>query len=220
MCRKYALVLFCAVLLSACRNKQVCYYGQGKDYYVAIIPFGRFSDAHMEVAQDASLNLSNDTFRRGACTVFPPMPADSRYYYPPRQRYRADKLLQQLFRDYEQLRDKYEKNRYRYILLVTDEPISTTVHGQKDYGICGLSSYYRNVSVVSAWRLSDAMFAQTIRHEWGHAVLGIAHCTHPRCIMNDAGGKAANLEGHTRFEEACGQKVRAFFNCYYHNKCP
>lgn len=124
-------------------------------------------------------------------------------YYKPRDRYRASAIL-------EFLKPKLED--HDVLMAITDLPISTTAHGHDDYGICGLSYRGKNISVTSSWHLDREMFLQTIRHEWGHAVLGISHCGHDGCIMNAANGKAENLRGHSHFEGKCAREYSDYCN--------
>lgn len=201
-------LLLLLLMLWSCRQGNLK-YGDGRPYRVGILAFGRLSESHQALVRQACGHLGN-TDIPVTIAQLPGLKENPDFYYRPRQRYRADKLLNALAGRYSELKTAYD-----YLLLVTDEPVSTSVHGVKDYGICGLSRLGGNFSVVSSWHLPDDLFVQTIRHEWGHAVPGIAHCRHPRCIMNDADGKAAHLKGHTRFEAECAERADGYFRYFF-----
>jgi predicted Zn-dependent protease len=168
-------------------------------YAVALMSFGKTSKLTREQAAQTCSNLLNDSVRVVSITwlqdSIPAAPA----YYQPRNRYRAEVLLQAVRKIRKHNRDKFDA-----VILVTDLPVSTSLHGKYDYGICGLSGLGDGASVVSAHGLDRVMFCQTLRHEWGHGI-GLQHCRENNCIMNDAHGKIRNLQGHGRFGEDCYQ---------------
>ena len=69
--------------------------------------------------------------------------------------------------------------------------ISTSIHGQYNYGIMGLSFRPGDACVVSTFRLKrkDDLWKVTI-HEFLHS-RGLPHCKKnaPKCLMQDAHGK-------------------------------
>ena len=119
-------------------------------------------------------------------------------YYPPRRRYRADKLIDLLS---EAARDDREHSEVRYLGL-TSVDISTTKDGHKDWGIFGLAFSPGQGAVISSHRLKKRAkgrehvafrVTNTAIHEVGHS-LGLAHCAEPRCPMQDAEGSIASTD--------------------------
>ena len=74
---------------------------------------------------------------------------------------------------------------------LTHRDISTSIHGQYNYGIMGLSFRPGDACVVSTFRLKrkDDLWKVTI-HEFLHS-RGLPHCKKnaPKCLMQDAHGK-------------------------------
>ncbi len=99
-----------------------------------------------------------------------------------------------------------ERNRYKALLILKDlktlspkknetiiglshQDICADVHGDKDWGIIGLSFCPGQVSIVSDYRLkNNTVFWKPIIHEFMHAFYGAKHCPKddPQCIMADA----------------------------------
>lgn len=109
-------------------------------------------------------------------------------YYPPRRRYRAEKLLRFL--------DRHASPRAFRVLGLTAVDISTTKGRYRDWGIMGLASLDGRVSVMSMFRCrrgsSSALHARerlgkVAVHEIGHT-LGLEHCPTVGCLMEDARG--------------------------------
>lgn len=111
------------------------------------------------------------------------IPLPEKTYYSPRNRYRADSLIQFLW---------YKSRNNSVIIGVTSKDISTTKGENKDWGIMGLA-YCPGIScVVSSHRLSknnlnEQLYKLTI-HELGHTQ-GLPHCKNLKCYMQDAEGK-------------------------------
>ena len=99
-------------------------------------------------------------------------------YYKPRNRYWAGGIL------------KYLKQQSNEIVVVglTNNDISTSIHGQFNYGIMGLSYRPGNSCIISTYRLKrkDDLWKVTM-HEFLHS-RGLPHCLNdnPNCIMQDA----------------------------------
>jgi archaemetzincin len=98
-------------------------------------------------------------------------------YYKPRNRYRADKILNWLSNSYPGDR----------IIAITSYDISTTSGDIYDWGIFGLGSLHNNVSITSVYRLRgnniQDRLDKIVLHEIGHSY-GLPHCTsNEQCIM-------------------------------------
>ena len=120
-------------------------------------------------------------------------------YYPPRRRYRADKLLDFL----RPLLDGQPES--VKVIGFTGVDISTTAHGVRDWGVFGLGDLGGRASVISTFRLrrrarNNRHFrfrvVTTAIHEVGHT-LGLRHCTEDRCLMNDAHGSIRPIDNAT-----------------------
>lgn len=110
----------------------------------------------------------------------------ARAYYKPRNRYRADSLINFL-------RQKTPGGCVTIGLTAKD--ISTTKDNIKDYGIMGLGYQPGKSCVASYFRLSkkkslEQLFKVSI-HELGHTQ-GLPHCPEKTCFMRDAEGENHN----------------------------
>ncbi len=120
-------------------------------------------------------------------------------WYPPRKRYRADRLLGWLARTQAGAPDGAR------VLGITAADISTTKGAHRDWGVFGLADLGGPAAVISTRRLKrgarDAAHLRfrvvsTAVHEVGHT-LGLPHCAEPRCVMQDAEGSIANTDSGT-----------------------
>jgi archaemetzincin len=118
-----------------------------------------------------------------------PLPLPRWAYYPPRQRYRAEKLL-----DF--LEQRAPAQAFR-VLGLTGQDISTTKGNIRDWGIMGLASLDGRMSVMSMFRCrrgaasalhARERLAKVAVHEVGHT-LGLRHCPTRGCLMEDGGGR-------------------------------
>jgi len=120
-------------------------------------------------------------------------------YYPPRRRYRAERLLEALNRHLA------GEPRTTRVLGLTSVDISTTKGPHRDWGIFGLGELGGRSCVISTFRLRRRARDEAHRtfrvvttavHEVGHT-LGLEHCVEPRCLMNDAEGSIQTVDNST-----------------------
>jgi archaemetzincin len=129
-------------------------------------------------------------------------------YYKPRNRYRADKLL-----DHVESLDLPQDG--RSILAVTAAPISITKGKAYDWGIigyvsiggeiCAYSTYYVKLGLKDPARVRERIGKIAV-HEFTHN-LGLGHCAIRGCIMEDARGTPLIFDRVYDFCSACRGKV-------------
>ena len=129
-------------------------------------------------------------------TLVKTMPLPSSAFYAPRNRYRADSLINYLSR---------LGNAGTVIIGLTDKDISTTKDNLRDWGIMGLGFQPGDACVISTFRLSKArstgQFYKLALHELGHTE-GLPHCSNKTCLMRDAEG-SNHLDEERGFCEPC-----------------
>jgi len=129
-------------------------------------------------------------------------------YYPPRKRYRADRLLDALEADV------VPGSGCRAVVGLTTVDISTTKGRYRDWGIFGLATIGGRVAVVSNHRLTrraikrrwQERLVKVANHELGHA-LGSPHVPGSGCLMGDAGGTIRTVDGESGL--LCESTLRA-----------
>jgi archaemetzincin len=128
-------------------------------------------------------------------------------YYHPRNRYRADKLIDWL--------RETRPDSVDYVMALTGSDISHTKGEIEDYGIMGLAFCPGRSGVVSTFRIGKGAknkahlmerFSKTVLHELGHN-FGLPHCAQAKqCLMRDACGTVKTLDKAKKI--VCGECKR------------
>ena len=135
--------------------------------------------------------------------LLPRAPLPEAAFYPPRRRYRAEKLL-----DFLDGRLPPDGTR---ILGLTGVDISTTKGRFVDWGLLGLGRIGGASSVISEFRcrmrspgpeIARQRLAKVAVHEAGHT-LGLEHCPTRGCLMEDAEGQVATCDREYDFCQRC-----------------
>ncbi len=152
---------------------------------VVILPFGKVEPALLEgIAREVRARVNAET----RVDAVRPLPKAA--FYAPRNRWRAEKLLEAIDADPPLGAWK--------VLAVTEAEISTTKGQVHDWGIAGLGNIGGQSCVVTGYlyRKHGKTRADLVRrlndtavHELGHT-LGLDHCPTVGCVMRDAKGNA------------------------------
>ncbi|SMC79322.1 matrixin family metalloprotease [Moheibacter sediminis] len=130
-------------------------------------------------------------------------------YYKPRNRYRADKLIQFL-------KENLDTDK---VIGITDKDISTTVDQYEDWGIMGLAYCPGKSCIVSTFRTfrgakseehKKERLKKVTMHEFGHT-LGLPHCKNSKsCLMRDANGKVSTVDYVDGYCDKCKSKIQKY----------
>ncbi|MEI7500165.1 MAG: Zn-dependent protease, partial [Bacteroidota bacterium] len=129
-----------------------------------------------------------------------PIPLPKSAFYAPRNRYRADSLIEFLDRN-------TPAGQATIGLTILD--ISCTDARSPDWGVFGYSYCPGKACIASSYRLRgtdkiDQLFKVAI-HELGHTQ-GILHCPDKHCFMQDAEGRNTTIN-ETGFCKECKRKL-------------
>lgn len=171
---------------------------------IALLPFGNFNDV-----DTARLRNAISTFYHTDVIWEPAEPLPASAWYEPRQRYKADSII-----DYLQGRSSFNM---KTLVGLTNKDISTTKGDNPDYGIFGLGFMPGKGCVISTFRLKKGIkneehfYQRTLKvvlHEIGHNY-GLEHCTSGySCLMQDAEGTIKTVdEERVELCEACMKKL-------------
>ncbi len=165
---------------------------------VAIQPLGPVRQADIRKVAEGITALYAVTVE-----VLPEKPLPKAAYYKPRDRYKADDVLDAI--------TSQEPAHAQKILALTTRDISTTNEKADDWGIMGMGQLGGRACIVSTFRLrkgnaGDALFTarlvKVVNHELGHT-WGLDHCPEAGCLMQDAKGKIATVDGESG--KPCGK---------------
>jgi archaemetzincin len=183
-------------------------------------------DLSKEFFEDmAFVKRAIEAFYRFDVRLRRPVPLPEAAWYPPRKRYRAEKLLDYL--------DHVRPGEDDRIIGITTEDISTTKGRHKDWGILGLATLDGKVAVVSTYRTVKKLgrgkdrtlrarhrFAKTVVHELGHN-LGLDHCPNRGCLMEDAKGTVSTTDREHTLCDACQKELKRLVpNIYIDDPVP
>lgn len=150
---------------------------------IVLVPYGDFTVKEAQTLKaELGPKLNDMAYGIWKIVVDKPHALEQPWYYAPRNRYRADRIIHSL-----NARTKGDT----VLIALTHRDVSTSLHGQKDYGIMGLSYRPGWAAVVSTFRLKrHSDLWKVTMHEFLHS-MGWPHCQKddPHCIMQDAHGK-------------------------------
>ncbi|MBI5609351.1 MAG: hypothetical protein HY902_10785 [Deltaproteobacteria bacterium] len=140
--------------------------------------------------------------------VLPAQPLPKAAWYAPRKRWRAEVLLDWLAAHMPVGATK--------VIGMTAADISTRKGAVADWGVLGLGTMDGKSCVISSFRttrgVSEATarerLAKTAVHELGHNY-DLDHCPNVGCLMEDARGKVATVDGESDLCSACRAKLAA-----------
>jgi archaemetzincin len=165
-------------------------WGEGEMPLIVLQPLG----SALPAAELAAVSSALSAFYAIRIETRAPLRLPKTAFYPQRQRYRAEKLLDYLVRQ--------GKPEARVTLGLTSVDISTTKAPHEDWGILGLATLDGRSAVLSSFRCRRgarspahvrARFAKTALHELGHS-FGLEHCPTPGCIMHDGEGSVLTTD--------------------------
>ncbi len=143
---------------------------------IIIQPFDDFPIQRANFIYNNVKNIYSNT------VLFKSVALPKKSYYPARNRYRADSIINWLS-------ERVTIN--QIIAGLTTKDISATKGNYLDWGIMGLGQCPGNACVVSSFRLKDLSNEQLFKvviHELGHTQ-GLEHCLVKTCFMRDAEGR-------------------------------
>ncbi len=158
------------------------------DFILALQPYKGF-----DTSLNSFIKKETEQFYNCRVIILEPVVLPPSAFYAPRNRYRADSLL-----DYEKT---LISRGVEAIAGLTDKDISTTSGNIQDWGVFGLGLKPGNVCVISTFRLQSTTAKQfrerlikVVLHEIGHN-LGLPHCkNNPECLMTDAAGTMSQVD--------------------------
>lgn len=134
-------------------------------------------------------------------------------YYSPRNRYRADSLLDYLL--------QVRPVSIDYLVGLTEKDISCTNGNYPDWGVFGLGFLPGKSCVISTFRLRKGVtsenhfrerLSKVVLHELGHN-FGLDHCQNKNCFMHDAEGTIKSVDREQKnLCSDCKQNLKRLMN--------
>ncbi len=119
--------------------------------------------------------LISKEYNNAAVKILSPLPLPENAFYKPRNRYRAEKLLQFL--------DSLNNGSYDRVVGLTKKDISTTKGEYDDWGIFGLGNLNGYSCVVSTFRLNSILYKIILRNKvWCHFIEYFRHFQKTICF--------------------------------------
>lgn len=183
-------LIFFSVCFFSCTNQNESARLEQGSIVIALQPFEGIDDALVNFVYSELSKIYPKVI------VNTPIKLPETAYYRPRNRYRADSLI-------EILHNLTPKG--QVTVGLTNKDISTTKGKIKDYGIMGLGYQPGRSCVVSTFRLAKnnllMQYFKVSVHALGHTQ-GLPHCIVKTCFMRDAEGKN-HLDEETGFCPDC-----------------
>ena len=193
----FAFIAAVAMSLASCNEKRQEPNGEDQttdtqlpcclptDFVISLVRLNDFPKAEAErVKRELEKHLPEMCFAQ-VYVADETMKIPANCLYKPRNRYWAGKILDML-----KVTNPDETANLVRIGLTNDD-ISTSVHGHHNYGIMGLSLRPGSSCVVSTFRLKHREdLWKVVAHEFLHS-RGLPHCgkDNSKCIIQDAHGK-------------------------------
>lgn len=140
--------------------------------------------------------------------VLEPRPLPKVAWYPPRRRWRADRLLDWM---HAEVVDDHDE--CRWFVGFTGSDVSTSKPPHDDWGVLGLGELGGETAVVSSFRTHKKLkpphtatrrTVKVVNHEIGH-MMGLPHQKGDGCLMNDAEGTVLTTDQETGL--LCGPTI-------------
>lgn len=165
-----------------------------KTVSIKLLPLGKINSALISTTFSDLKKIVSDV------ELLPHEEMPSFAFYAPRNRYRADTLL-------DWMRERAKEGEVYVGLTMQD--ISTTKGDNPDHGIMGLGFQPGKACIASSFRLRDKKnFFKVVIHELGHTT-GLPHCPETICFMRDA--KGGDLTGEEKeFCKKCRVHLKAW----------
>lgn len=171
-------------------NRSTGSKAQKKKFVIGLLPYKGFDTSLLGFIKDET-----ERFYRCKMVLLKPVAIPSFAFYAPRNRYKADSLLQ------------FERGLITKgldaIAGLTNKDISTAKNEIPDWGVFGLGMCPGPACVISTYRLQKASRSmiqlkerviKVVLHEIGHN-LGLPHCSNnAECLMTDADGTIKQVD--------------------------